>query len=361
MKTSRKSWLAIASLVLFFSAHPGRVARGQALSPGFELERTGRYADAANVYFAIVRADPINTPALLGLERVLFILNRPPELLPVVQKAGARAPENTALRGLELRTYAALNELDSLEAAALRWAAAAPQSEAPYREWGLALADHHLWADARRAYMTGRKALGSEGILAIELAELEQRTGNWEAAAEEWGRAAARSADVAPNAASQLADIPQALRERVIKLLTSPTAHPRVRRLAAELLLDWGQPVEAWTMFEPTLGDSDAQVALRRFADLAGTLTTPEAHRVRGFALTRWADLVPWPLSAKARGEAVRELPEGGDRVAARRVLEGLARDSTAPREAHSVAQAALLQVLIADGQLDIADKQLAD
>ncbi len=165
------------------------LARAQALSPGFELERTGRYADAATVYLTIVRADPISIPALLGLERVLFVLNRMPELLPLVQKARTRAPDNPALRSLELRTYAALNEGDSLEAAALRWAASAPQSDAPYREWGLALVDHRMWDDARRAYLTGRKTLGGEGTLAIELAELEQRAGNWEASAREWARA----------------------------------------------------------------------------------------------------------------------------------------------------------------------------
>src|SRR5437660_11537356 len=115
------------------------MARGQALSPGFALERTGRYADAATVYLTIVRADPINIPALLGLERVLFVLNRMPELLPLVQKARARAPDNVALRRLELQAYAALNDAESLETAALRWAAVAPQSDAPYREWGLAV------------------------------------------------------------------------------------------------------------------------------------------------------------------------------------------------------------------------------
>src|SRR5438552_37496 len=360
MKTSLK----LAFLLLI--AAPS-LARAQALSPGFELERTGRYADAANVYLTIVRADPINIPALLGLERVLFVLNRMPELPPLVQKARVRAPDNPALRSLELRTYAALNEGDSVEAAALRWAAAAPLSDAPYREWGLALVDHRMWDDARRAYLTGRQTLGGEGTLAIELAELEQRAGNWEASAREWARAVMRSPDAAPNAASQLSESPAPLHERLVRVLTGPDTRPppppRVRRVAAELLLTWGQPAQAWSVFEPTLSDSDVQGSLRRFADLAGTLTTPEAHRVRGLALTRWADLVPWPLAARARAEAVRELLEAGDRVAARHVLEGLATDSTAPTDAHSVAQSALLQVLIADGgvQLDVAEKQLAD
>src|SRR5213593_1749392 len=66
------------------------LARGQAIGPGFELERSGKYGDAATVYFNTLRTDPNNIPALLGLERVLFVLNRMPELLPLVQHARAR-------------------------------------------------------------------------------------------------------------------------------------------------------------------------------------------------------------------------------------------------------------------------------
>ena len=332
----------------------------QSISPGFELERSGRYADAATVYLTTVRTDPVNVPALLGLERTLFVLSRMPELLPLVQRARARSPENGALRSLELRVYAALNQTDSLETVARRWAAGAPSSEAPYREWGLALADHRMWDEARRAYLTGRRTLGGEGTLAIELAELEQRAGNWDAAASEWARAVTRSADVGPNAASQLAEAPAAQRERVTRVLGAPDASVRAKRVGAEVLLTWGQPNEAWALLEPTLGDSETQTALRRFADLAGSLTTPEGHRVRGQALNRWADLVPSPLSERARAEAVRELLEGGDRVQARKVLEGLATDRNAGNGTHAVAQAALLQVLIADGQLDVVEQRLA-
>ena len=348
------NWAAVAALVLLASADPARVARGQAIGPGFELERSGRYADAATIYFTTVRSDPTNLPALLGLERTLFVLNRMTELLPLVQNARARLPESPALRSLELRVYAALNQTDSLEAIALRWAASVPRSDAPYREWGLALADRRMWDEARRAYLTGRKTLGGEGTLAIELAELEQRAGNWEASAAEWARAVTRAADVGPNAASQLADAPAPMHEHVARILTGPDASVAARRVGAEVLLAWGQPNEAWVVLEQTLGqgDSDAQVALRRFADLAGALPTPEAHRVRGMALTRWADLVPSPVSERARAEAVRELLEGGDRAGARRVLEAHA-DATA------LGQASLIQILIADGQLDVAEARL--
>jgi tetratricopeptide (TPR) repeat protein len=358
---SRSAKLALwITLALPVAAAVPVGAAAQAISPGFELERSGRYADAASMYMTTVRADPMNVPALLGLERTLFVLNRMPELLPLVQRARARAPENPALRSLEVRVYAALNQPDSLEAVVRRWAATMPQSEVPYREWGLALADRRQWDDARRAYLTGRRTLGGEGTLAIELAELEQRAQNWEAAAAEWGRAVTRSADVGPNAASQLADAPPAARERVARVLTAPDASVRAKRVGAEVLLSWGQANEAWAVLEPTLGDSEAQTALRRFADLAGSLSTPEGHRVRGLALNRWADLVPSPLSERARAEAVRELLESGDRAAARKVLEGLTTDRNVPGEAHAVAQAALLQVLIADGQLDVVEQRLA-
>ena len=352
----RSKWAAVAALVLLASADPARAARGQAIGPGFELERSGRYADAASVYLTTVRSDPTNIPALLGLERTLFVLNRMPELLPLVQTARARQPDSHALRSLELRVYATLNEPDSLEAIALRWAASVPQSEAPYREWGLALADRRMWDEARRAFLTGRRALGGDGTLAIELAELEQRVGNWEASATEWGRAVTRSPDVEANAASQLADAPAPMHDRVGRALMAPGASPRARRLGAEVLLTWGQPTQAWAALEPTLGvaDSDSPGALRRFADLAGSLTTPEGHRVRGLALARWADMVAGsPGAGRARAEAVRELLDGGDKVAARRVLE-------ANSDSNGVAQAALIQLLIADSQLDLAQERLS-
>lgn len=355
---SRRSRVALGFLI----ALPV-LARAQAIGPGFELERSGRYADAANVYLATVRADPTNVPALLGLERTLFVLNRIPELLPLVQGARVRLPDSPALRSLELRVYAALNQPDSLEALARRWAASAPGSEVPYREWGQALADRRMWDDARRAFLVGRRALGGEGTLATELAQLEQRAGNWEAAASEWGHAVNRVPDVEPNAVNQLGDAPVPLRERVIRALTAPGASAGARRLAAELLLGWGQPNEAWTAMQSTLTPVDSQTpnALRRFADLASGLNSPQGHRVRGLALNRWADLVPWSQGSRARAEAVRELLDGGDKVGARRVLEGLTSDSTAPPEAHAVAETALLHVLIADGQLDVAEERLSD
>src|SRR6266850_2063142 len=232
----------VAALAFGFLATVATPAFGQAIGQGFELERGGRYADAASVYLTTLRTDPANLPALLGLERVLPSLSRVAELLPLVQRARERVPENGMLRGLELRVYAQMNEPDSLEAAARRWAAASPRSDAPYREWALALADRRVFDEARRVLLLGRRALGgSPATLAIELAELEQRVENWEGAAREWGHAVAVLADLLPNASSQLAETPVPQRTRVVAALTGPDAAPRARQLAAEVLLGWGQ------------------------------------------------------------------------------------------------------------------------
>src|SRR6266498_3089298 len=179
---------------LFLAVCPVLVlaARGlpaQAIGQGFELERTGQYEQAASVYFAMLRAEPTNLPALLGLERVLPPFNRLRELLPVAQHAAAASPSNVALRGVLLRTYVALNEPDSGRAVALRWAAAAPGDEAPYREWAMALEDVHGHAAARDVLLVGRRALGRPRAFGIELAELSRLSGDWEGAAREWAAA----------------------------------------------------------------------------------------------------------------------------------------------------------------------------
>ena len=341
-------------------------AWGQAIGQGFELERAGRPAAAADAYLGTLRADPANLPALLGLERVLPPLGRLPELLPLVQRARGRAPDSGALRALELRVWAGLDQPDSLAAAARRWAEAAPGSDAPYREWALALANRRAVDEARRVLLLGRRTLaasgGGEATLAIELAELEQRVGNWETAAREWGRAVARSGELSANASGDLGEAPGAQRDRVVRVLTAPDAAPSSRRLGAELLLAWGRPVEGWAVFEPTLGapSSETATALRRYADLAGGLGTPAGHRVRGLALSRWADLVPSPLAERARAEAVRELLAGDDRAAARLALERLAGDSLAPADAQAIAEAGLLEVLVGEGQLDAVERRLA-
>ncbi len=340
---------------------PLRSAPAQAIGQGFELERAGQYEQAASLYFGTLRADPTNLSALLGLERVLLPLNRLGELLPVAQRAVTAGPTNSALRGVLLRTYVALNESDSARAVALRWAAAAPRDEAPYREWAIALEDFHHHDAAREVLLLGRRAVGRPAAFGIELAELYQRIGDWQGAAREWAAALAESPAQLPNAASDLGEAPEGQRERVARVLTAGDPPPLTRRLAGEVLLGWGQPQRAWEVFAPSVATPsvDATYALRRFADLAAAGSTPSARRVRALALARFADMVPEPLAARARADAARAFIEAGDRTGARDVLERVAQDTTAPPDAQALAQSAVIEALIDEGQLDAADQRL--
>jgi hypothetical protein len=336
-------------------------ARAQAIGQGFDLERSGRLDLAAEFYLSTARTSPANVAALLGLERVLPQLHRMPELLPLVQRAVARDSVNIALRGLLVRTYVALDLPDSAAAVTARWAHASPHDEAPYREWALALTDRRLNESARQVLLAGRKALGQPTAFAIELAELDEQTGDLHGAAREWATVVATSPAQAQIAADQLSAAPMDQRERIVRGLTSRDATAPAVRLAAELVLGWGDPARAWSTFEPTLGPPSVESAhaLRRFADLAGAAGTPAAWRVRGLALGRLAMLVPESVAVRVRVDAARALLHGGDATAARAQLERVAAAAAAPPEVRQLAAATLIAALIHDGQLDSAAVRL--
>jgi tetratricopeptide (TPR) repeat protein len=345
--------LVIATLV---ALAPGGV-RAQAIGQGFDLERTGRLDSAAAFYLSAARSDPTNLAALLGLERVLPRLDRMGELLPLVQRAVARDSASAALRGLLVRTYVALDMRDSAAAVAGRWARARADEEAPYREWALALADKHAPEEARQVFLAGRKALRQPAAFALELAALFEETGDWETAAHEWGTVVTTAPVLAQNAVGQLAGAPPEQRERIARALTAGDAPSAAVRLAAELVLGWGNPGRAWTIFESTLDapSTETMYALRRFADLAGASGTLAAWRVRGLALSRLAALVPTAAGVRARVQAAQSFFQAGDAAAARAQLEQVTADGATPPDVQRVVATTLIGALIRDGQLDSA------
>jgi tetratricopeptide (TPR) repeat protein len=361
---SSRRGVRLAALVSCLAAVGGlaRPARTQAIGQGFELERAGQLDRAASLYFAVLRADPANLSALLGLERVLPPLSRLGELVPVAQRALAAGPPSAALHGILVRTYVGLRELDSAQAVALHWAADAPRDEEPYREWAIALEDTRRHDAARDVLLRGRRAIGRPQAFAIELAELYERAADWERAAAEWATALVDAPGQLPNATSELAETPAPRRDAVARLLTAGEPPPRTRQLAAALLLTWGQPRRAWTVFAPSVAmpTPEAVAALRQFADLAAAQGSTEASRARGLALARLATLVPEPLAARARADAARAFLEGGDQEGARQALAQLAADTSAPADAQALGQGAVIETLIDDGQLAAARDRLA-
>jgi TolA-binding protein len=223
------------------------------------------------------------------------------------------------------------------------------------------LSDRQRFDAAHDVLLAGRRALGTPDALAIALAELAQRVDAWAAAALEWGHAVSGAAAQIPNAVGQLEDAPVEQHDRVVRALTGSGAAVEARQVAAQLLLGWGEAGRAWETLTPTLDPPTPQtaMALRSFAERAGG-GAPEMRRVHGLALARLGDLLPGPLAARTRAEAVRALLDGGDRVAARQVLAKLAGDPAAPPDAQVLGETALVETLIDDGQLDSAASALA-
>ena len=351
-----------ASLSLAVATFFAPAAFGQGLGRGFELERAGRYADAAQAYAQVLRGEPANLPALLGLERALDRVSRLADVLDPARRALAVDSTNPAILGLLIRTFVAVDQADSAAALVTRWSARSPGDEAPFREWIVALEDRGRFHDARAAIAVGRRTLVRPSALALESAELEQRQENWEGAAREWARALASEPTQEPNALAQLEDTPADARGRVTDALTGADAVPVARRAGAELLLGWGEPVRAWTVFQTTVGPDvpDAAYALHRFAERALGVGTPAARRVRAYALARFAELLPARLALQARIDAARALLDAGDGAAARAVLASAAADSTAAPAARALAHSVLVRALLDAGQPDSAAAELA-
>jgi tetratricopeptide (TPR) repeat protein len=360
-RTSAETAGAIALVVALLAGPPP--VHAQALGQGFELERQGQLARAAEVYAATARANATYLPALLGLERVLPQLQRLPELLPMVRVAVAADPANPAFRGLELRVLAGLSAFDSLDAAARSWAQRSPGDETPYREWARALEGQRLGPEARRVLLLGRDRLGRPDALSSELAGLSARSGDWENAAGEWVSFAAGHPAQLPMASSALATAPVAVRERVLARLGRAGAAPpgphasAARRLAAEVLIAWGDPRRAWDLFATTLPESmnEAAQALRRFADRAGSIGGQDGALARGLALERMAGLVQTDQAAPFYLDAARAFVSAGDHVAARRVLDQVAKTGGSSPTMAAAAEATIIAVMLEEGAVDDA------
>ena len=339
-------------------AHP---LAGQAMSRGFELERLGRHADAATFYLVVLGADPANEAALLGLERVLPRLNRTTDLLAAARRARAADPAGEVPRAVELRAFAELGADDSLDAAAAAWIAAQPLDEQPYREWALALADHGRLDAARRVLADGRRRLSRPETLATLAAEVEQRAGDWPAAAREWRAVVTSQPEQRANATYHLAEAPLDQRDGVLAALATAGAPAPGRRLAADLLITWGRPLEAWRIMAGALDGPAGEVgrALWEFAQRAEALLGPEASRARGYALAAYAERSPAAAAVRVRAEAARALLAGGDRAAARDQLAQVVDAAGVPPDARALAEAALIELLIRDGALRDARARL--
>lgn len=351
--------VALASALAVVPAAGQQGGGNSVLGRAFTLERRGRYADAAQIYEAVLRGTPGNLTALFGLERVLRPLGRLREMRPLLDTALVIQHGSSVVRGLQLRVLSGIGDDSAMARAAESWIAADPASADPYREWAFGAAAHGDLDMARRILERGNVALGGVTLIQ-ELAQVDAATGDWSAAARDWHRAAAASIGVLEAAGMALGQAPSGARDTVLTVLRSEFGDSTATLLSAELLVGWQQPMEGWKLLSRALPDDREQAVqlLRQFADRAGATgsATGDAARARGLAFERLASLQDGAAAQETRVNAARAYAAAGDAAATERMLNEIADDPAAAPASAGPAMAGLIALTARAGHVEEAE-----
>ncbi len=349
-------------LYSFITATACAIADGQAPTQqanALEMERRGRYEEAAIAYREALSEDASDVASWLGLERVFIRLGRLDSLIPLLDSAIASAPANSFVREVQLRAWSTLGEPDSVRAMAQRWIAAVPESPEPYRQWAMIVARSGDSEEGIEILRRARHRLG-EAALASDMAQLLVVAGQWEAAAQEWNAAVFNNESFVGAAAAGLRSTPPSVRERVMRILAGPGSHASSQRLTAELLVAWDRPEEGWVMLSEALPADRAQaaLALERFAERTSRYRNPRAARARGYALERLARISSGREAERAWLGAAQAFADAGNLRSARRMLERLtATSGDSPGDA-AAAMATLIRVTVESGEMADAERR---
>lgn len=353
---ARGPWLGVLALAL-----PVALAAQDQMSRAFDLERRGSYAQAAELYRAVLKDKPADVSALLGLERALTPINRIPEILPAVQAALAADPSVIPSYGVALRAYAAANLLDSLPHLVDMWSRAAPGDETPFREWAAAALQRRDRSMARRAYQTGRERTGKPDALAAELAQLAIAEQDWATAVREWARAVRQLPGYRSSAIATLGPAPERVRPDILRALDKESGL-EVTRITVELRARWGDPLGALDALMKSLPPGAPQQldALQGFLEQVRVESTTPYLQAQARTLEEIADR--WtgaPQRSRLRLESARAYVAAGDRPAARRMLTRIAGDSEGGPTVQAGATATLIELLVKEGKTEEASTQL--
>jgi tetratricopeptide (TPR) repeat protein len=282
--------------------------------------------------------------------------------MPYVDSALVLQPQNRSVRSLQLRVWAELDRPDELAAAGSDWVSAVPGNPEPYREWSSALVKTGDVGGARRVLEEGTDRIG--GIaLAQDLAELAALDSDWVAATRHWRTAAGENASLSAAAVTNLTQAPLDARQSIVDEFTRDSEDHLGGRIAADLLVAWSRPGEAWALLDRSLPEDPQRAVslLRRFADRAALVRSPQGARARGLALERLADLAVGPAAQRARVEAARAFASAGEREAAERMLQRIAQgDGTGP-ESGANAVSTLIAVMAESGRVEEAEQRFQD
>lgn len=350
-------------LVLLCGLGAGSLAAQQdQLTRAFDMERRGDYSGAASSYEEVLATRPAEAGALLGLERALTALNRLPEIIPQVQAAIATRPTASAIYGVALRAWAAIDKADSARKVLDLWTQVQPQDEGPYREWANISLSRRDRQEARRTFLLARERLGRDDVLAAEVAQLALLDEDYGTAAREWARAIQRLPGYRAAAINGLTGVPGRSHQALLQQLHTEGSL-EARQLAGSLMARWGDPIGGFEVLNRALPPTQTAAIeiLRQFNDLVQPLATREARKAQGLTMEAMAGRTAGPVAARYRVEAARLYAESGDRDSARRMLSLLAADANSPRSVAADAGATLVTVLLDEGKVDEAARELAN
>ena len=323
-----------------------------------DFERRADHARAAGAWREALTQKPADLAALLGLERALTSMGRLAEMTELLRGVISR-DANAGTLGVAVRVWTAVREPDSARAAVERWASLEPTSEMPFQEWGLAAYAARDRVAAREAYLLGRKRLGRPDAMAAELAQLATMEGDWPAAAREWMTAIRRVPGYLGAAVSTLGQIPVTGRPALLAAL-GRAADPLTERLAASLMIRWGDPVAAVRRLVAALPRSGGESlgALQAVLEELRPGQGPENRVARAIVLDALADRSTGPERTRFRLDAAQAFADAGDQVSARRLLATLAADSGATPILAASATSTLVGVLVDEGKVEEADRR---
>jgi hypothetical protein len=324
-----------------------------------DLERRGDFAGAAVIWRGVLAANPQDLSALLGLERALTPLGRLGEMVEAVRRAAAGAEPSPGTLGVAIRVFTASREPDSARAAVERWARLEPGSELPFQEWGIAAYSARDRVHARAAYLLGRERLGRADALAAELGQLAVLEGDYPTAAREWLLALGKAPGYRNAAVGSLSQAPPAERPALLAALGALGLPGE--RLAVPLLFRWGEPLVAARRLTAMLGTTRGGAADSALAEALAAVQGPpsgELALARGLFLEAMAERAPADRRSRLRLEAAQAFADGGDQAAARRMLAGLATDSSASPTLTASASSTLVGVLVEEGGVAEADRR---
>jgi tetratricopeptide (TPR) repeat protein len=323
-----------------------------------DFERRADHAGAAAAWKEALASKPADLAALLGLERALTSMGRLAEMTELLRGVIAR-DANAGTLSVAVRVWTAVRQPDSARAAVERWAALEPTSEMPFQEWGIAAYGARDRVAAREAYLLGRKRLGRPDAMAAELGQLAALEGDWAAAAREWTTAIRRVPGYRGAAVSTLGQIPATARAALLREL-GQSADPLGERLAASLMIRWGEPVAGVRRLVAALprSGSESVDALQEVLEELRPGQGPENRLARAVTLDALADRSMGSERTRFHLDAAQAFADAGDQASARRLLATLAADSGATPVLAASAASTLVGVLVDEGKVEEADRR---